>query len=174
MECECRKLSEFSLQGARNRARAAEDQYRKRLESFREGILEGAIELTSRHIYRAGIYLACLLNNLDKNPSPEKVFLALKERLPIVDLTLSNFFEENRNKIAEQASSLDSRDLLRRFLRHRDKAPGLLEANVKRELDQARDSLERVERLDKYLASWKESTRMESKVNIIEIIDMHR
>lgn len=174
MGCECRKLVEYSAQQAQELAKATKFELDRRLASFREGIQEGAIEVSARHIYRAGVYLASLTEELHGNPNPRMVLSSLEQRLPSMDAIIFNFFSKYKARIKEQSASVDSRELLRRILRRREKARGLLEANVKRELELAKESLERAKRLDKRVASWGEGKRSEGFVTVIPIVDMHQ
>jgi hypothetical protein len=173
MECGCRRLIDFSVQGARRRARSAESDYAARLDSFRGGILEGAKEVAARHLYRAGVYLASLDGGLNRDPSPASVLASLVKRLSN-DSILYAFFQNDRVRVEQQRGSVEPQELLRRILRRKNQAPGLLEANAMRELDQARASLELVERIDRYLTSWRESMRMEGRVNLTLVVDMHQ
>ncbi|HZW56643.1 MAG TPA: hypothetical protein VFF30_10170 [Nitrososphaerales archaeon] len=73
----------------------------------------------------------------------------------------------------EQSQGVDIDKLLRGVLKNKESSKGLLEGNVLRELAQVKLLIERMERLDKYLASWRESIRMEGTVEMKVIVDIH-
>jgi hypothetical protein len=148
-------------------------EYQARLDTFREGIVEGAHELVARHLYRGGVYQASLDNGLARNPDSSMVLSSLANRLSSADPDAYEFYSENKNLVEQQGQSLDAETLLRGVLRHKGKATGLLEGNVLRELSQAQILIQRMKRLDEYLATWKESLRMEGSVELQKIVDMH-
>jgi hypothetical protein len=143
------------------------------MDAFRQGIVEGANELVARHLYRAGVYQASLDSGLARKPDSSMVLSSLANRLSSTDPEAYGFYSENRNLVEQQGHSLDAEGLLRGVLRHKGKSTGLLEGNVLRELNQAQVLIQRVKRLDEYLASWKESIRMEGSVELQKIVDMH-
>jgi hypothetical protein len=173
MMCSCRKSIELALASAKSRGRLAEIEQAEKLESFREGMREGAYELVARHLFRSGIYFASLDNGLERRPSANLVREALNKRLADTSAALREFFQANLPSIMRQSESIDPEELLRGILRHRAKAVGLLEGNGLREIEQAEKVLERLNKLNNYLASWKEGVREEAKVEVVEIADMH-
>jgi hypothetical protein len=172
LECTCLKRVEYLASARRSKARRAEDDYQKRLEIFREGIVEGVRQLIARHLYRCGVYRASLDNGLMRNPSGPEVMNSL-HRTPNLDSKIQEFLAGNERLVAQQEGSVDAEALLRGVLRQRAKAIGLLEGNVQRELNQVKALIERMERLDRYLASWRENLRMERAIEIKKILDMH-
>lgn len=84
-----------------------------------------------------------------------------------------SFYEGNSALVEAQAEFVDVERALRGLLRDRQRAPGLLEARIRSELEQAEASLSRLERLEGFLASWRESVRLEAQVGIDVIVDMH-
>lgn len=158
---------------SKSKARRAELENQNRLDSFKQGIVEGAHEQIGRHLYRAGVYQASLDNDLTRNPDASDVFSSLSRRLSDDDPDMYRFYQENKRIVEQQMNSVDHEGLLRGVLRQKEKASGLLEGNVLRELNQAKILMERMKRLDEYLASWRESLRMEATVEISKVVDMH-
>jgi hypothetical protein len=150
--CSCRRAVAYSVEDARREARRVQEEYARRLDSFRDGIAQGAREMAARHLYLAGVYAASLDNGLTRNPDGFMVRASLMRRL--------------------EAEGGVERSL-RGVLRDRRGAPGLLEARVRSELGQAEASLARLERLEGFLASWRESVRLESQMGVDVIVDMH-
>jgi len=172
-ECSCRKAVSYSVDAARTEAREVQEEYARRLESFRNGIAQGAREVAARHLFLAGVYAASLDNGLTRSLSELMVRDSLVRRLDVRGEPLLMFFRENLTLVEAQGEFVDVERALRGVLRDRRGAPGLLEARVRSELEQAEDSLRRLGRLEEFLASWMESVRLESQVGVDEIVDMH-
>ena len=173
MNCDCAERVDHLLATGKRKARRSETEYQARLDTFRQGIVEGAREQVARHLFRAGVYQASLDDNLRRNPGPTLVHNSLSGRLSKAEPEMHRFYAENKSLIENQEHSVDPEALLRGVLRQKTKATGLLEGNVQRELSQARLLMQRMKRLDEYLATWKESLRMEASVEVRKIVDMH-
>jgi len=171
--CSCRQAVEYSVEEARREARRVQAEYARRLGSFRDGIAQGAREMAARHLYLAGVYAASLDNGLTRNPDGFMVRASLMRRLEAEGGRLLGFYGENSVLVEAQAEFVDVERSLRGVLRNRRGAPGLLEARVRSELGQAEASLARLERLEGFLASWRESVRLESQVGVDVVVDMH-
>jgi hypothetical protein len=98
---------------------------------------------------------------------------SLRRRLEAEGGRLLRFYGENSVLVEAQGEFVDVERALRGVLRDRRGAPGLLEARVRSELGQAEDALVRLERLEGFLASWRESVRLESQVGVDVVVDMH-
>jgi len=185
MTCSCRQSVKLALSAARRRGEKVEAEQVKRLESFKEGVREGAYELVARHLYRAGVYFAFLDGGLFRDTSPNQVMTALTDRVSNMNAALGEFFRTNISSVERQSHFVDASELLRGILRFKGavklaeadrlfgSARGLLEGNGQRELSQAEKILERLNRLERYLESWREASRPEAKVEVVEIADMH-
>jgi hypothetical protein len=173
-ECSCRRSVSYSVEAARAEAREVQGEYARRLESFREGIAQGAREMAARHLYLSGVYAASLDNGLARNPDVFMVRESLGRRLESRGEPLLGFYRVNLTLVESQGEFVDVERALRGVLRDRRGAPGLLEARVRSELEQAEASLSRLERLEEFLASWRESVRLESQVGLDVLVDMHR
>ena len=171
--CGCRRAVEYSIEAARMEARRTQAEYGRRLDSFRDGIAQGAREVAARHLYLAGVYAASLDNGLARNPNGFMVRESLARRLTTEGGRLLRFYGENSVLVEAQGEFVDVERALRGVLRDRRGAPGLLEARVRSELGQAEDALVRLERLEGFLASWRESVRLESQVAVDVVVDMH-
>lgn len=172
--CRCRRAVEYSVESARREARRIQAEYGRRLDSFRDGIAQGAREVAARHLYLAGVYAASLDNRLARNPDGFMVRESLKRRLEDEDGRLLSFYYENSVLVEAQGEFVDMDRALHGVLRNRRGAPGLLEARVRSELGQTEDTLVRLERLEVFLASWHESVQLESQVGVDVLVDMHR
>jgi len=172
--CGCRRAVEYSVEAARRDAHRAQAEYGRRLESFRSGIAQGAREVAARHLYLAGVYAASLDNGLARDPDGFMVRTSLMRRLEAEGGRLLRFYGENSVLVDAQGEFVDVEKALRGVLRDRRGAPGLLEARVRAELGQAEDALVRLERLEGFLASWRESVRLESQVGVEVVVDMHK
>jgi hypothetical protein len=173
MTCSCRKSIEQALVSARSRGRIIDAEQERRLESFRRNMVEGAHELIARHIYKAGVYFASLDHDLERRPSTNQVRMALEKRLMSMNAPLRKFVQENMHLVERQRESVDHDRLLRGILRHGSKAVGLLEGNGRREMEQAEKILVRLEKLEQYLASWRQGILGESRIEAVEISDIH-
>lgn len=170
LPCKCLMMLEFASRRVKEKARWAESDYDIRLNSFREGIREGANEITARHLYRAGIMLSSLDNNLNRRPSLDAILSSLQTQL---DGELLEFYVKNKPIVQQQSMSVEISEVLRRLLRKPEKAPGLLRLSADRELELANDSLTKLRKITDYLTSWRENIRLQSRVAIIEVADMH-
>lgn len=97
----------------------------------------------------------------------------MRRRLEAEGGRLLGFYGENSVLVEAQGEFVDVERSLRGVLRDRRRALGLLEARVLFELGQAEASLVRLERLEEFLASWRESVRLESQVGVDVVVDMH-
>ena len=172
-DCSCRRAVSYSVEAAREEAREVQEEYARRLESFREGIAQGAREVAARHLFLAGVYAASLDNGMTRSPSDLMVMGSLGRRLESRGDPLLSFYREDLTLVGAQGEFVDVERALRGVLRDRRGAPGLLEARVRSELEQAEASLRRLERLEEFLASWRESVRLESQVGVDVVVDMH-
>lgn len=172
MKCNCLKLIEYGLKASRGRARQAQIENARKLEAFRNGIREGAMEVAARHVYRAGVYLASLEGGLKRNPGEREILAALERNLR-KHPALTEFFGRNVERIRAQAIFVDARRMLRRILKQKGRAVGLLKGNAERELTLAREALERVRRLEERLATWREASHLEALVEAVKIYDVH-
>lgn len=172
-DCPCRQAVMYSVEEARQEARRAQAEYGRRLDSFRDGIAQGAREVAARHMYLAGIYAASLDNGLTAHPDGFMVMGSLRHRLVESEKRLLKFYDDNVAIVETQAEFVDVERVLRSVLRDRRGALGLLEARVRSEFSQAEDSLTRLERLEGFLASWREKVRLESYVDFDPIVDIH-
>jgi hypothetical protein len=170
LPCKCLTMLEFASKRVKEKARWVEADYDSRLNSFREGIIEGANEITARHLYRAGIMLSSLNNNLNRRPSSEMILSSLQMQLYG---ELREFYLKYKPIVQQQSMSVENNEVLRRLLRKPAKAPGLLKLSADRELELANDSLARLRKITDYLTSWRENIRLQSRVAIIEVADMH-
>jgi len=171
--CSCRQVVSYTVEELRRRARRVQEEYARRLDAFREGIEQGAREVAARHLYLAGVYAASLDNGLTRNPDGFMVRASLMGRLEAEGDRLMRFYNENSILVEAQGEFVDVERTLRGVLRDRKGAPGLLEARVRSELGQAETALTRLERLEGFLASWRESVRLESQVGLDVVTDMH-
>jgi hypothetical protein len=62
---------------------------------------------------------------------------------------------------------------LQGVVRIKSRAPGLLEARIREGLFRANKALVRLENLEESLLSWRENIRLEYKIGVVKIIDMH-
>jgi hypothetical protein len=173
MTCSCKKSVEQALASARSRGKFLDAEQERKLESFRRNMIEGAHELIARHIYKAGVYFASLDHSLERRPSTNQVRMALEKRLTDMNTSLRKFVRENMQLVERQRESVDSDKLLRGILRQGSKAVGLLEGNGRRETEQAEKIIARLEKLEHYLASWREGIMGEPKIEAVEISDIH-
>ncbi|SRR5579875_871324 len=173
MSCECTKLIDNLITRNRRDAKQVGFQFRNSLDAFKSGIVEGAKELIARHLYRSGVYQASLDSSLSRHFDPLKILSSLEKRVSKSEPDIYSFFLQNKQRVEEQSQGVDIDKLLRGVLKNKESSKGLLEGNVLRELAQVKLLIERMERLDKYLASWRESIRMEGTVEMKVIVDIH-
>lgn len=173
-DCDCYESVQASVAEERREAKATEHGYSERLFAFRGGIIDGAKELAARHLFKAGVYLACLDNSFSRDPALDEVVRCLAERLEEgVEPELREFFARNADLIRSQLAGVEPSELLKGILRRKEGTKGLLEANASNEFEQAKTALEKAGELSNQLESWKEGIRLESRVSVVEIIDMH-
>jgi len=172
MKCGCLRLIEYSLKASRERARQAQMENAHKLEAFRNGIREGAMEVAARHVYRAGVYLASLEMGLKSNLEEREILAALERNIGKYPL-LAEFFRRNVERVKAQAIFVDVRKMLRRILKQKRKAMGLLKGNAEREFALAQEALERVRKLEERLATWREASHLEALVEAVKIYDVH-
>jgi hypothetical protein len=141
------------------------------LEKFKENIKNGFHQLAANHLFKAGAYFASADNGLDRNPPARDILASLRKRLRGRGGRLLVFFERNTELVEKQAYLVDVEGLLRGILRQGEKAVGLLEGNGERELQEAERVLERLEKMESYLASWREAGV--GSADYVKIVDMH-
>lgn len=173
MSCNCKDQVRETLQRRIDEAKKIEFEQKKKLDKFQDGIRTGAQSLISRMVYRLGIYQNSFDNDCKYNPSHESVVLTLDKTI-WQDTKISTFYSEHRPNILAQKDFFDIVAILRPITRKREKAPGLLKANIGREVEEIKKSLDRLEKLEKSLERWKEGTRREQKVEPIMITDLHQ
>lgn len=176
MTCRCEERVKFIKDAHQGHANQARGKFLERLETFRDGIADGARELAALHLYRAGVYWASRDGELSRNPGPYAVSDALEAHLHDVEgsMPLVLFYQRHEKTVRDQAVVVEAESLLRRFLRKREKAPGLLAANAKSELESAARALEQIERLETRLKAWGQSSVGESNPEAIRIVDVHK
>ena len=157
---------------SKEKARQIQMENAHKLEAFRNGIREGAMEVAARHIYRAGVYLASLEGGLKINPEEKEILAALERSIGKYPL-LAEFFGRNVERVRAQSIFVDVKKMLRRILRQKGKAVGLLKGNAERELALAQEVLERVRKLEERLATWREVSHLEALVEAVKIYDVH-
>jgi len=172
MVCDCKSKVDETIQLRLDEAKKIEFEQKKKLEQFQDGIRTGAQSLISRMVYRLGIFMTSLANDCTRNISRESILSTLDQRVS-EDPQIRFFYSENRSQVVMQGEVLDPSVILRPLTRRYEKAPGLLQANIKREIESIKKSLERLERLEKSLDIWKEGTRREQTVESIVITDLH-
>lgn len=143
------------------------------LEVFRENIRSGVDHIVAKHLYRAGVYFASLDKGLARNPSVSDIINSVRSRLGQRDVRLFGFLERNMELVLKQGDFIEAERLLRGILRQGGKAAGLLEGNGERELQEARRALERLDRLERYLSTWREGLLSESAPYYLKVVDMH-
>uniref|UniRef100_A0A6M3M2E8 Uncharacterized protein n=1 Tax=viral metagenome TaxID=1070528 RepID=A0A6M3M2E8_9ZZZZ len=171
-KCSCRVSAEAQLEYALEEARRAQRDRLKRLSLFREGIRDGAHEVAARRLFMAGVYGASLDNGLAKDPDDGMIHEALARRVEDRE-KLYRFYGENRMLVQEQGRFLNVERVLRGVLRRRRGVEGRLTARAMAELDNAVRALDRLDRLGKMLETWREGLRLESRVALEVIVDMH-
>ena len=172
MSCNCKDKVSETLQRRIDEAKKIEFEQKKKLDKFQDGIKNGAQSLISRMIYKLGIYQNSFDNDCKYNLSHESVISTL-DNMTWQDAKISTFYSEHRPKVIEQRDFFDIVAILRPITRKREKAPGLLKADIGREIEEIKKSLDRLEKLEKSLERWKEGTRREQKVEPIMITDLH-
>lgn len=172
MSCDCKSKVEETIKRRLDEAKQISLEQKKKLDQFQEGIKEGANSLISRMIYELGVYATSLENNCSRSVTRESVQSTLDRKMT-EDSRFSIFYSEHRPEIFKQGEIVDSNQILRPLTKKREKAPGLLQANIVRENENIKKSLERLEKLQKSLNTWKEGTRREQKVESILITDLH-
>ncbi|MEM1557620.1 MAG: hypothetical protein QXS66_07905 [Thermoproteota archaeon] len=173
MSCYCKKSLEESLMPIKSRGAGERMRYMNQLEAFKEGIKSGAYELIARHLFNAGVYYASLDNGLKNNPSVEVVLQSLRRRLIGRAGLLFDFLERNKQLVIRQSEIVNTNVLLRKLLAQGSKAIGLLEGNGDREVNEAIRIMDRLNRLERYLVSWREGGLDEFRYEIVKIVDMH-
>jgi hypothetical protein len=138
---------------------------------FKENVRNGFHQLAANHLFKAGAFFASADNGLDRNPPARDILASLRRRLRGRGGRLLVFFEKNAGLVEKQAYLVDVEGLLRGILRQREKAVGLLEGNGERELQEAERVLERLEKLESYLTSWREIGV--GSADYVKIVDMH-
>jgi len=173
LSCYCKRSLDESLKVIKSRAAGERMRYASQLEAFKENIRSGAYELVARHLFKAGVYYASLDNDLKNNPSIDEVLHSLSRRLDTRAGLLFNFLGKNRKLVIEQSKFVDNNMLLRKLLTQGSKAIGLLEGNGDREVNEAERIMDRLNRLERYLASWREGSLDEFRYEVVKIVDMH-
>jgi hypothetical protein len=159
------------LVAVRSRILAEKNRMNSQLEKFKENIKNGFHQLAANHLFKAGAYFASADNGLDRNPPTRDILASLRRRLRGKGGRLLVFFERNTELVEKQAYLVDVEGLLRGILRQGEKAVGLLEGNGERELQEAERVLERLEKMESYLASWREAGV--GSADYVKIVDMH-
>jgi hypothetical protein len=159
------------LVAVRSRILAGKNRMISQLEKFKENIKNGFHQLAANHLFKAGAYFASADNGLDRNPPARDILASLRRRLRGRGGRLLVFFERNTELVEKQAYLVDVEGLLRGILRQGEKAVGLLEGNGERELQEAERVLERLEKMESYLASWREAGV--GSADYVKIVDMH-
>jgi len=119
------------------------------------------------------MYAASLDNGLTRNPDDWMIMASLNTRLASQSDSLVSFFMDRQDLVRQQGVLLDVERVLRGFLRRRTGIEGRLAARVSAEFRQASEALDRLERLSEKLVSWRENMRLESRVSLELIMDMH-
>ena len=171
MTCSCQRSVEDSLVAVKSRILGERSRMFSQLERFKENMRNGFYQLAANHLFKAGAFFASVDNGLERNPSLRDIFASLRRRLRDRNVKLLGFFERNAGLVEKQADLVDVESLLRGILRQGVKAVGLLEGNGERELREAERVLERLEKLEGYLASWKEGAV--GSADYVKIVDMH-
>jgi hypothetical protein len=171
LSCSCHRNVEDSLVAVRSRILAEKNRMNSQLEKFKENIKNGFHQLAANHLFKAGAYFASADNGLDRNPPTRDILASLRRRLRGKGGRLLVFFERNTELVEKQAYLVDVEGLLRGILRQGEKAVGLLEGNGERELQEAERVLERLEKMESYLASWREAGV--GSADYVKIVDMH-
>jgi hypothetical protein len=171
LSCSCHRNVEDSLVAVRSRILAGKNRMISQLEKFKENIKNGFHQLAANHLFKAGAYFASADNGLDRNPPTRDILASLRRRLRGRGGRLLVFFERNTELVEKQAYLVDVEGLLRGILRQGEKAVGLLEGNGERELQEAERVLERLEKMESYLASWREAGV--GSADYVKIVDMH-
>jgi hypothetical protein len=171
LSCSCHRNVEDSLVAVRSRILGEKSRMISQLERFKENVRNGFHQLAANHLFKAGAYFASADNGLDRNPPASDILASLRRRLRGRGGRLLLFFEGNAGLVEKQAYLVDVEGLLRGILRHGEKAVGLLEGNGERELQEAERVLERLEKLESYLASWREVGV--GSADYVKIVDMH-
>jgi len=171
LTCSCHRSVEDSLVAVRSRILGERSKVVGQLERFKENMRDGFRQLAANHLFKAGAYFASVDNGLNRSPSSRDILASLRRRLRSRGERLMAFVERNAGVIEKQADFVDVEGLLRSIIRQGEKAVGLLEGNGERELLEAERVLERLEKLEVYLASWKEGAV--GSADYVKIVDMH-
>ena len=171
MSCECSRSVEESLVAVRSRVTREKSKLLGQLERFREDVRGGFYRLVANHLFKAGVYYAALDTGLSKNLDAGDVLGSLRRRLTGKSRVLRAFVDRNDALMEEQAGFVVVEDLLRGIVKHGEEAVGLLQGNGDREVALAEKFLEKVERLESYLSSWREG--IAGDVEYLKIVDMH-
>lgn len=172
-DCSCRVEANYQLAAFRQEARMVQANRVQGLALFKDGISDGAFEVAARHLFFAGIYAASLDNGLTRNPDDWMIMASLNSRLASQSDSLVSFFMDRQDLVRQQGVLLDVERVLRGTLRRRTGIEGRLTARIGAEFRQASEALERLERLSEKLVSWRENMRLESRVSLESMFDMH-
>jgi hypothetical protein len=172
LDCECNKKVQETINRKRAEARKIEYEQKKRLEQFQKGIHEGAIITISKMIYKMSIYSTSKIYECRRDISEEQIQNVLDQHVSKIP-ELSIFYANNRMTIHRHNESFDVQQELRALTKKKEGAAGRLEKRKNDELEVIKKSLEKLEKLKKSLAIWKEGTRKEGQVESIMITDMH-
>jgi len=171
--CSCKVEANYQLDAFQAEARRAQAERVQGLTLFKEGISDGAFEVAARHLYYAGLYAASLDHDFTRNPNDWMIMGSLNTRLASQNDSLVSFFMDKQELVRQQGVLLDVERVLRGTLRRRTGVEGRLTARIGTEFRQASEALERLERLSDKLVSWRENMRLESRVSIESVMDMH-
>lgn len=161
------------VEGLKAEARRVQGERLARLEAFRGGISQGAREVAARHLYQAGVYGASLRNGFTYDPEERLIFETIWDRVMAHD-RLKEFYSIHSDLVKDQGLYVDAVATLKGFVSRRQGLEGRLTNRMNEELRLADEALRRLEELEKYLQSWREGVRLESRVRIEQIFDKHR
>jgi len=172
LDCECNKKVQETINRKISEAKMVQYEQQKHLELFQKGIHEGAIITISKMIYKMSIYSTSKSYECQRDISDEQIQNVLDQNISKIP-ELSTFYANNRMEILRHKESFDVRQELRALTKKKEGAAGRLEKRKNDELEVIKKSLEKLEKLKKSLAIWKEGTRKEGQVESIMITDMH-
>jgi hypothetical protein len=172
LDCECNQKVQETINRKMSEARKIEYEQKKRLEQFQKGIHEGAVITISKMIYKMSIYSTSKIHECKRDISDEQIQNVLDQHISKIS-ELSLFYADNRIEIHRHKESFDVQHELRSLTKKKEGAAGRLEKRKNDELEIIKKSLEKLEKLEKSLAIWKEGTRKEGRVESIMITDMH-
>lgn len=174
MTCPCNERISYNLQALRNKSKAIQGEYSKRIDAFQEGIKSGAQELAVRHLFRAGIYWASHDNDFARTPSTDMVLEALSLHISREYPDMNSHVLSTRRMIDDQGPMDDPTIMLRTILRKRNQGTlNLLRANAAKEIQACEKALSRAEEVKKKLIVWKEGIVLRNNPEAICIVDMH-